>query len=172
MGHNPATAPPVVVNSLESTNEGESNELEPEAKSVGSPELLECSLPSTTNEPESKAHSSTESGQDEASRPTTPSLNKGKKRKRTNTNSDKFDAFGELLGKMVENQKTSERLLLELEEKRLKYEEKPAEREVEQRREERTFKIQIMRMMSGSFYGPLPMHNASVPFAYGLVRTC
>ena len=66
-----------------------------------------------------------------------------KKRKHTNTNSDKCDAFGELLGKMVEKQKTSE-WLLELEEKHLKYEEKPAEREVEQGREERTFQIQIM----------------------------
>ena len=40
---------------------------------------------------------------------------------------------------MVENQKASERLLLELKEKRLKYEEKQAEREVEQRHEERMF---------------------------------
>ena len=69
----------------------------------------------------------------------------------------------------MENQKTSERLLLELEEEHLKYEEKQAEREAEQRHEERAFQIQIMQMMSGSFYGPLPMHNASAPFAYGSV---
>ena len=177
LGHKPATAPPVVVNSLENTNEGDSNELEPEVESVGSPALLEGSIPSTTYErkdvlsdkPESKAHSSTESGHDETSRPTTPSLNKGRKRKRTSTNSDKFDTFGELLGKIIDNQKSSERLLLELEEKCLKYEEKQAEREAEQRREEHMFQLQIMQMVSGSFYGPPPMHNASAPFAFGSV---
>ena len=87
LGHKPATAPPVVVNSLESTNEEELNELEPEVESIGTPELHEDSVPSTSSErkdvpsdmPQSKGHSSTESGQDEeASRPTTPSLNKGK----------------------------------------------------------------------------------------------
>ena len=80
-------------------------------ESIGTPELHEGSISSTSSEKknvpsdmtESKGHSSTESGQDEASRPTSPSLNKGKKRKCTNTNSD--DKFGELLGKIVENQK-------------------------------------------------------------------
>ena len=177
LGHKPATAPPVVVNSLESlTNKGVSNDPEPEVESVGSPDLLEGSIPSMSNEgkdvvsdkPENKSHSSTESGQDETSRPTTPSLkSKGRKRKRTNANSDKLDAFDELLGKIIDNQKSSEQLLLELEEKRLKYEEKQAEREVEQRREEHMFQLQIMQMMSGSFYGPPPLHNASAPFAFG-----
>ena len=87
LGHKPASAPPIVVNSLVSTNEGELNELEPEVESIGTPELHEGSVPSTSSErkdipsdmPESNGYSSMESGQDEASRPTTASLTKGKK---------------------------------------------------------------------------------------------
>ena len=48
--------------------------------------------------------------------------------------------------------------------KRLKYEEIQV---AEQRREEHMFQLQIMQMMSGSFYGPPLMHNASAPFAFG-----
>ena len=107
-----------------------------------------------SDKPENKPHSSTESGQDG---PTTPSLkSKGRKRKHTNADPDKLDAFGELLGKIRAASS----------EKRLKYE---AEREVEQRREEHMFQLQIMQMMSGSFYGPPPLHNASALFAFGSV---
>ena len=153
LGHKPATVPPVVVNSLPTTG---SSELESESQSPGSPELFD-NLPSTSN-----------GGQDVQSRPSTPVI-KERKRKRTSTKSEKVESIaGELISTIIDLQKHSDRLLLELEEKRLKSEEKQAEREAEQRREERMFQLQMMQMMSGSFYGPPPLHSQGAqPFAFG-----
>ena len=83
---------------------------------------------------------------------------------------------GELITKLTDVQQSSDRLMIELEEKRLKLEEKQMEREAQLRREERDFQLQMMRMMMGQFWGAPPgppphmnMGSSSGGHGYGAI---
>ena len=140
LGHKPATQPPIVVNSL-----GESDTQEPVhvQESPPSPELFDqaCGSERATSEESSTS---------------TPVMLQPRKRKRSKN--EKMESLnGEIVDKLVDAQRNSDRVLVELEEKRLKFEEKQMEREALQRREEREFQLRIMQMMMGQCYGtPLP----------------
>ena len=54
----------------------------------------------------------------------------------------------ELVTTIIDHQNNSDQLLLELEKKQLKFEEKQAERKAEQQCEERMFQLQMLQMMS------------------------
>ena len=63
--------------------------------------------------------------------------------------------MGLLIEKLVQAQTTSDMRMMEMEEKRMKFEKRAMERE-DQRREERQFQMQMMAMMYGRpvIYGP------------------
>ena len=112
LGHKPATQPPIVVNSL-----GESDTQEPVhvQESPPSPELFDqaCGSEQATSEESSTS---------------TPVMLQPRKRKRSKN--EKMESLnGEIVDKLVDAQRNSDRVLVELEEKRLKFEEKQMERE-------------------------------------------
>ena len=161
LGHKPATEPPVVINSL-GTSVNDPQEQVPELDPPPSPELFDNDQPGT-------------SGQAEGSRSTTPVLQQPRKRKRSKI--EKIESVtGELINKFIEVQQNSDRLMIELEEKRLKFEERQMEKEAQQRREEREFQLRMMQMMMGqSVYGtpPSSMHMgppSSASFAFGTMH--
>ena len=143
LGHRPATRPPIVVDSLESSANLDADDQEELdiAEEEGTVDFETDSVNSSTT-------SITESGKSSQS----------KKRKRTGAS--KQDAIlVDLLEKAVSAQSKSEEMVIELEEKRMKMEERQMEREAQQRKEERKFQMQTMRLM---MMGP-NMHNFLQP---------
>ena len=69
-----------------------------------------------------------------------------------------------MIESVMKAQSKSDEKMLELEEKRLKMEERQLEREAQQRREDREFQLQMMRLMMGhgihsTFALPNNLHN-------------
>ena len=83
------------------------------------------------------------------------SESKSKKRKR-----GRSEATNELLEKMITMQKSSDQIMMTLEEKRMKMEEKQMEIDVQMRREERQFQLQMMQMLmqQNMTHHPMPPH--------------
>ena len=122
LGHKPATEPPVVINSIDTPvlPDGDNQE-EPENEASTNPS---DELPSSREDAE-------------GSRSATPIT-----RKRKHSKIEKVESVtGELITKLTDVQQSSDRLMIELEEKRLKLEEKQMEREAQLRREERDFQL-------------------------------
>ena len=167
LGHKPATHPQVVIDtmaedtgpgpeeedelseltSLDAVNEVASvlNTASPPTSRAGTP------APSTsragTPAPSSRAGTPAPS----TSRAGTPTSLEPASRKRKR--SVKENIVGELLQKVIDAQNTSDLKMMELEEKRLKMEERQMEREAQLRREEREFQMQMVQlMMSQSCY--------------------
>lgn len=86
----------------------------------------------------------------------TPSSSIGKKSKKRKLG--KREATNELLEKMITAQENSDKLLLTLEEKRIKMEERQVEIDAQMCREERKFKLQMMQMMMMRQDPPPPPH--------------
>ena len=127
----------------------------PELDSPTSPELFDSDQPCA-------------SCQAEGSELTTPDIQKQKKRKRSKTERME-NITAELIDKLVEAQQSSDRCMIELEEKRLKFEERQMDKEAQQRREEREFQLRMMQMM----IPPPGMHAdppSSASFAFGTVH--
>ena len=150
LGHKPVTEPPAVVNSMGTSDHQEEVEQEP----FPSPELFE-DQPCTSGEARSMS--------------TTPVVPQLRKRKRSKM--EKMESITEeLITKLIDGQQRGDQLLVELEEKCLKFEEKEMEKEAQQRREEREFQMWKMQMMMGQFYGTPPpsMHNGPPSSAFGV----
>ena len=144
LGHRPSTRPPIVIDSLDTDtvlSTQSSTQDKEEAESVegknesGSPSSLNSS---TTSTPQAGG-----------------SGNQGRKRKRPSRMAD--SAVIDLLEQVITAQSKSDERMVEVEEKRLRMEERQMEREALQRREEREFQMQMMRMMMmGPGMHPLP----------------
>ena len=133
LGHKPATEPPAVINSMGTSDHHEEVEQEPSH----SLELFE--------------HQPCTSGQ-AGSMSTTPVVPQLRKRKCSKM--EKMESTtGELITKLIDAKQRGDQLLVELEEKRLKFEEKQMEKEAQQRCEEREFQMRMMQMMMAQFYG-------------------
>lgn len=175
LGNRPATCPPVVVDTskdvLSTVGEG-NDEMSDEGKDVDESEnsigIMEDSGAENTsvNMEDPEPGSSTSAGHPDngassssrnSSRSATPVRStgvKGKKRKRS-----KAEVIEDVMLKVVKTvthgMKESDKMFLELEEKRMKYEE-------EQKREERQFQLQMMQMLLRSTQPP---SHASQPHA-------
>ena len=84
---------------------------------------------------------------------------KSRKRKR-----GRSEATNELLEKMITMQKSSDQMMMSLEEKRMKMEERQMEIDVQMCREERQFQLQMMQMlMQQSMSHPMPPPTTHYP---------
>ena len=84
---------------------------------------------------------------------------KSRKRKR-----ERSEATNELLEKMITMQKSSDQMMMSLEEKTMKMEERQMEIDVQMRREERQFQLQMMQMlMQQSMSHPMPPPTTHYP---------
>lgn len=151
LGTRPATRPPVVLDTQDATSlvAEENDEISDEEEDV-----VESGSSAVTNEDSMSMENSkvevtgTKSGS--SSRSTTPARSstaiKGKKRKRS-----KGEVMEEVLSNVMktitEGLKESDRMFLELEEKRMKFEE-------QQKKEERQFQLQMMQLLVGSSQQP------------------
>lgn len=162
LGNRPATKPPVVIDTsnppvttpdaheAEQTDDGD-----PEHDKDS--ETLSTSSSSTASSVPSTFTSSSVSG----STPLT-----SRKRKRSAAKPD--NGIIEMINSVMKAQSKSDERMLELEEKRLQMEERQFEREAQQRRDDREFQLQMMRLMMGhsmhtSFGLPTNQHNLGQP---------
>ena len=175
LGHKPATCPPVVVDSLVGIESGDEHEERTDSDTLELTDVMDkpgslCSLRSETDRPGSSSLVDGNDSSEPSPKPlkmehTTPVSSK-KKRKR------QFDALQgtmkEMVVKVVEAQKASDKMFLELEEKRMKMEEAQQERDMRNRREEREFQMRLFQMMCGAgvpYQTPM-MPSSSVPMQY------
>ena len=82
-------------------------------------------------------------------------------RKRKNPKSEPFVV--DLIEKIITAQSKSDEKMLELEEKRMRMEERQLEREDKQRRDDRLFQMQMMKIMGpGAYHFPPPSNHPSL----------
>ena len=161
LGHKPATQPPVVVDSGNQSDD---------LQSQRSPEIIENPSSnrsvSTSDDGVASSSVSTDSQSNQSNllaQATATSKLTSKKRKRS-----KFDVAGELIDKLIGMQEKSERMMLDLEEKRTRLEEKQLELDANLRREERDFQFKMMSMMMRNVnsVSPAPVPHYSMHPGY------
>ena len=167
LGHQPATQPPVVVNSMdEGDTIGDNGSECTGATAGGTAGESQADDRGNSSEPEleDSQHPGSSSSTIDKSRSTTPIAPQQRKRKRSK--GDKSDtSTTELISKLLKVQEESDKRLLQLEEKRLEYEERQIEKEAQQRREEREFQLRMMQLMMGQGCGhPQPQYHPPGPF--------
>ena len=151
LGHRPTTRPPVIIGSSVadsaalSTQSNLQDEEEEEPEDVGE-KNDELESPSSVNTSTTSLLLKGDSGKQD------------RKRKRASSRAD-ANAVIDLLEQVMSAQNKSKERMIELEEKRLRMEEWQMEKEALQRREEREFQMQMMRMMMAG----LGMHPLSPP---------
>ena len=140
LGHRPATQPPVVVSSVDNTAGHTADDSQQEERKENSPELFDDIKPSESS-----------SSTMESSRSSTPVLLRHRKRQRSKA--DKVDSCTtEMITKLVKVQEQSDQRLIELEERRIAFEEHQLEKEAQQRKEEREFQLRMIQLMMGQGY--------------------
>ena len=161
-----STEPPVVVESFSDSQTVDSlGHDDTQDMSEGAASYSEGSTSPATSHASghSSSSNSSSSGTDNAAMDgdTQTSGGKGKKRKL-----GKREATNELFDKMIELQAKSDRLMVDLEEKRMRLEERQMECDAQMRREVREFQFQMMQMFtrfSVPHHGPPPPHYS--PFS-------
>ena len=167
-----STQPLVVVESLSLTTD----EVGPDDKTQdmsGNGESGGTSVPSPAVSSSSSTSSATQQNNDIEETRKEGSINedsKSRKRKR-----GKQEAANALLEKMVKLQENSDKMMYMLEERRAKMEERQMELDVQLRREEWEFQLQMVQMMSQQSvprqFPPPPSHyGLHSPFSYGSVE--
>ena len=136
LGDRPSTEPPLVHDSLADEvimPEQTSSDVEEEERDAD-----ETSSTTTTSSAATTATSSAKM----------PMMSRRKRPKRRDS------VVSDLLEQMITIQTKSEERMIDLEEKRMKMEERMLEKEAQQRREDREFQMQMMRMMMGPVQFP------------------
>ena len=132
LGNRPATKPPVVIDTSATLNPMEQQEEQLQDDASDNVESLSnsTSAPSVSQSPDVEI--------------VTPPTSKKRKRpsKSENAVMDMFDT-------LIKAQCKTEERVLDLEEKRLRIEERQLEREAQRRREDREFQLQLMRLLAG-----------------------
>lgn len=171
LGNRPATEPMVVIDSLSGKSEVdvESNvsESDHEGKEEQEAELWESDM----KESEARESSTTTVASNEDSSSSKdvivvkkedkvdvkPIVSNKKKRKRQLEVMQ--DTMKGLIKEVVDAQKASDKMYVELEEKRLKMEEAQLERESKMRRDDQEFQMQVLQMITGSYHMSQPSLN-------------
>lgn len=169
MGNRPATSPPVVIDTLDQATltaaEETAEDSDPAIDGENPGETESGSVPIETSDVESTGRSS-------CSRSSTPVNLKDKRIKEKKRKRSKGEVVEDVMSKVMktvtEGLKESDKMLMELEEKRMKFEE-------QQKREERQFQLQMMQILVGSSNSRPPRADEPrshyypmySPFAYG-----
>ena len=145
LGHKPSTQPAVVVDALEDipvqdtqTDDDLLQETEVEAPSNLDTSDITVLSPASTDVTDASGEVATTSQGQKKSIDGTDKLPSRKWKK------SKFDVTGEMLDKLIGMQEMSDKMLMELEIKRAQLEEKQMEMNIQMRREEREFQLQMM----------------------------
>ena len=178
LGTKPATKPPIVIDTLEE----EKSDDEGREETTNSDVLLaSTSQDGNTDDPEQVMNAEAQSSKEESEKKDEANEDAKKPRKRP-TKADRMEKFMDtFMTKMVKAQEQSDKLFVELESKRMKFEEQllemqqhqlaeDKEREERQRREEREFQLKMASMMCGRpqlFNHPPPKSPMQDPFYYG-----
>ena len=171
-GNKPATQPPVIVDSGNYLDE-QSSQLSPDMldnpSSSSFSNVDQSSSAGTEQSMESPLEwQSNQSGQVSPTQVTSKSTKKWKR--------SKFDVAGNLMDRLLGMQEKGEKMMAEMEEKRMWLEEKQMELDATMRREEREFHLKMMNMMTRNPVPspalPPPLCNASLPIFIWLWWTC
>lgn len=150
LGHKPATRPPVLIDTLQEKTPADhipdGNDEGDDDRSLG--ESKEAAEEKTEDAP---THSSS-------------SIEDRKKRKRARKEDTMVAAISTLVDKMTKAQSDTDKVFLELEEKRMKMEENMREMEERQRREEREFQLKMMSVLMGAHNSTGPTPHMMQPF--------
>ena len=165
LGHKPSTQPAVVVDTLEDsqvedTQTDDDDQLQ-QTEVEANLDTSDIPSPASTDVTDASGEVATTShGQKKGNETSKVSTRKWKK--------SKYDVTGELLDKLIGMQEKSDKMLMELEMKRTRLEEKQMEMDVQMRREEREFQLQMMNIMTRSNHGMLPPGAPSyTTYGYG-----
>ena len=163
IGHKPATQPPVVVDSSLNDPIARMDDTIPDtfdqSSSYDSTQFNdndESQAVSDTTDPITLVPSaSSETSETPAGNSTTPpekeAVNNTRKRKKS-----KYDVTGDLLDKFISMQEKSDKMMMELENKRAKMEERQMELEAQMRRDEQNFQLQMMNVLTRGNVNPHP----------------
>lgn len=154
LGNPPATRPPVVLDTtddqtLAGEETGEMSDLEEDGAEN------ESRLGNVEDDNTSALVEATDIETGSRSRSSTVNIQKGKKRKRSKGEVIE-DVMSKVMKSVTESLKESDRMFVELEEKRMKFEE-------QQKKEERQFQLQMMQILVGSSN---PLSHPADPHAY------
>ena len=170
LGHKPSTQPAVVVDALEDipvqdtqTDDDLLQETEMEAPSNLDTSDSTVLSPASTDVTDTSGEVATTSQGQKKSIDGTDKLPSRKWKK------SKFDVTGEMLDKLIGMQEKSDKMLMELEMKRAQLEEKQMEMDIQMRREEREFQLQMMNMLTHNTHvmSPPGAPSYSVHSGYG-----
>ena len=158
LGHKPATHPPVVIDTMaEGTGPAEEEEELSAASNEVASGVLNVASPSTsragTPAPSMSRGAGTPAPSVSRAGTPAPSTSRAEPTSRKRKRNKPENVVGDLLQKVLDAQNSSDLKMMELEEKRLKMEERQMEREAQLRREEREFQMRMVQlMMSQSYY--------------------
>ena len=146
LGHKPATSPGVIIDSLaDCENSPVDHDDEFEDKSLFTQQSEDTTSTQTVGS------DSAESSKVKPSSTPIPKVERHKKKKHSKT--EKFEVLMDgMVKQLVEAQGKSEERFMELEEKRMRMEERLLEKEIEMQRESRNFQLQMMQMMTSVVY--------------------
>ena len=157
LGHKPSTQPAVVVDTLEDTQvqDTQTDDDQLQETEVGATPNLDTSdttvpSPASTDVTDASGEVATTSQVQKKGIDGTDKVSSRKRKK------SKFDMTGELLDKLIGMQEKSDKMLMELEMKRARLEEKQMEMDIHMRREEREFQLQMMDMLTRNTHGMSP----------------
>ena len=172
IGDKPTTKPPVVIDTLEDNTEAVSTEQEEVEEEITEKEKdnADCSSSDPTEAEPYGSSSDKHSVCNSTSRSATPNPEEKKPRKRS-LRDDKIEKMmGSVVDKLLKAQESSDLKYLELEEKRMRMEERMSEREERQKREEREFQLKLFSIMMGkpgsNDQNQLPYDGTSTSFSY------
>ena len=172
LGHKSSTQPAVVVDTLEDTpvQDTQTDDDQLQETEVGATPNLDTSdttvpSPASTDVTDASGEVATTSQLQKKGIDGTDKVSSRKRKK------SKFDMTGELLDKLIGMQEKSDKMLMELEMKRARLEEKQMEMDIHMRREEREFQLQMMNMLTRNTHGMSPPGAPSYPmhstYGYG-----
>ena len=157
LGNRPATCPPIVIDTLDQAqtvgdeNSDQDDDLPLGDETAGDTESGNASAQVENSDIESASRSKSN----------TPVKIKPEKKQKRSKGEVVEDAMSKVMMTVTEGLKESDRMFLELEEKRMKFEE-------QQKREERQFQLQMMRILVGSSSHPPPHPSDSRSQYYGM----
>ena len=157
LGHRPATKPSIALDTLEDAEEEETDIVE-EEEEEGDTSLGQSS---SSNAVESTGDDEAKTSLPSCSGIKTDSGSSGiKDKRRKRTRDEKIEAvLTTVVKEVVDAQQQSDRMFLEMEEKRMKF-------EADQRKQEREFQLQMMSMLFGNHgaHGPPGSYGSYQPF--------
>ena len=148
LGHKPATAPSALIDTLASNENDQNTSINDYVDEEDEPLFTDYSEDTST----------TQTAPSDTTEPIVDSVPPRKTKKKKWGKSEQFEVVMDgMVKKLIDAQHKTEERFLDLEEKRMRLEERLIEQEVEMQRESRSFQLQMMHMMTSMLHG----HNAA-----------